>query len=33
MAIRTFSADIYKEDELYVAECPEVGSASEPGKH
>jgi predicted RNase H-like HicB family nuclease len=28
MAIRTFSAVIYKEDELYVAECPEVGTAS-----
>ncbi len=29
MAIRTFSAVIYKEDELYVAGCPEVDTASQ----
>jgi predicted RNase H-like HicB family nuclease len=29
MAVHTFTAVIYKEDELYVAECPEVGTASQ----
>jgi predicted RNase H-like HicB family nuclease len=29
MTVRTFTAVIYKEDELYVAECPEVGTASQ----
>ncbi len=28
MSMRTFTAAVYKEDELYVAECPEVGTAS-----
>lgn len=26
---RTFTAVIHKEDDLYVAECPEVGTASQ----
>jgi len=25
----TFTAVVYKEDDLYVAECPEVGTASQ----
>ena len=29
MAVRTFTAVLYKEDELYIAECPEVGTASQ----
>jgi predicted RNase H-like HicB family nuclease len=29
MAIRTFSAVVYKEKDIYVAECPEVGSVSQ----
>ena len=29
MAKRTFTAVLYKEDELYVAECPEIGTASQ----
>ena len=29
MFTRTFTAVVYKEDELYVAECPEVGTASQ----
>ena len=29
MNVRTFTAVIYKEDDLYVAECPEVGTASQ----
>lgn len=29
MTVRTFTAVIYKENELYVAECPEVGTASQ----
>ena len=29
MAVRTFTAVIHKEDDLYVAECPEVGTASQ----
>ena len=27
MAVRTFAAIIHKEADLYVAECPEVGTA------
>lgn len=27
--LSTFSAIIHKEDDLYVAECPEVGTASQ----
>jgi predicted RNase H-like HicB family nuclease len=29
MKVRTFTAVIHKEDDLYVAECPEVGTASQ----
>lgn len=29
MASRTFTAVIHKEDNWYVAECPEVGTASQ----
>ena len=29
MAVRTFTAVIHKEDDWYVAECPEVGTASQ----
>ncbi len=29
MAVRTFTAIIHKEDGLYVAECPEVGTVSQ----
>ncbi len=29
MAIRTFTAVIHKEEELYVADCPEVGTVSQ----
>jgi predicted RNase H-like HicB family nuclease len=29
MAVRTFTAIIHKEDDLYVAECPEVGTVSQ----
>lgn len=29
MAARTFTAVIHKEDDLYIAECPEVGTASQ----
>ena len=29
MSMRTFTALLYKEEELYVAECPEVGTASQ----
>jgi predicted RNase H-like HicB family nuclease len=29
MVFRTFSAVLHKEDDLYVAECPEVGTASQ----
>jgi predicted RNase H-like HicB family nuclease len=25
----TFTAVVYKEDDLYVAECPEIGTASQ----
>ena len=29
MTVRTFTAIVYKEDDLYVAECPEVGTVSQ----
>ncbi len=29
MTIRTFTAVVHKEDDLYVAECPEVGTVSQ----
>jgi len=29
MTIRTFTAVLHKEDDLYVAECPEVGIVSQ----
>ncbi len=29
MAVCTFSAILHKEDDLYVAECPEVGTVSQ----
>jgi predicted RNase H-like HicB family nuclease len=29
MAAHTFTAVLHKEDELYVAECPEVGTVSQ----
>jgi len=29
MLIRTFTAVIYKEADIYVAECPEVGTVSQ----
>ena len=29
MAVRTFTAVIHKEDDLYIAECPEVGTVSQ----
>ncbi|BCB95761.1 hypothetical protein JZK55_06830 [Dissulfurispira thermophila] len=29
MFIRTFTAVLHKEDDLYVAECPEVGTISQ----
>ncbi len=29
MITRTFTAVLYKEGEVYVAECPEVGTASQ----
>jgi len=29
MKIRTFTAVIHKEDDLYVAQCPEVGTVSQ----
>ncbi len=29
MAIRIFAAILHKEEDLYVAECPEVGIASQ----
>ncbi len=29
MNVRTFTAIIYKEEDIYVAECPEVGTASQ----
>jgi predicted RNase H-like HicB family nuclease len=29
MALRTFTAVIHQEDDLYIAECPEVGTVSQ----
>ena len=29
MSTRTFTAIIHKEDDLYVAQCPEVGTVSQ----
>ena len=29
MTTRTFSAVLHKEDDLYVAECPEIGTISQ----
>ena len=29
IAVRTFTAVIHKEDDWYVAECPEVGTTSQ----
>lgn len=29
MAVRTFAAIIHKEEDLYVAQCPEVGTVSQ----
>ena len=29
MAVRTFTAVIHKEDDIYVAGCPEVGTVSQ----
>ena len=29
MTVRTFTAVIHKEENLYVAECPEVGTTSQ----
>jgi len=29
MVTRTFTAVLHKEDDLYVAECPEVGTVSQ----
>ena len=29
MALRTFTAVVHKEEDLYVAECPEVGTVSQ----
>jgi predicted RNase H-like HicB family nuclease len=29
MTVRTFTAVLHKEDELYVADCPEVGTVSQ----
>ncbi|HDN80395.1 MAG TPA: type II toxin-antitoxin system HicB family antitoxin [Chloroflexi bacterium] len=29
MSARVFTAVIYKEDDIYVAECPEVGTVSQ----
>jgi predicted RNase H-like HicB family nuclease len=29
MSVRTFTAVIHKEDDIYVAECPEVGTVSQ----
>ena len=31
MAVRTFTAVLHKEDDLYVADCPEVGTVSQGG--
>ena len=29
MAVRTFTAVIHKDDDIYVADCPEVGTVSQ----
>jgi len=29
MTVRTFTAVLHKEDDIYVAECPEVGTVSQ----
>jgi len=29
MTVHTFTAVVHKEDDLYVAECPEVGTVSQ----
>ncbi len=29
MSLRTFTAIVHKEENLYVAECPEVGTTSQ----
>ena len=29
MAVRTFTAVLHKEEDFYVAECPEVGTVSQ----
>ncbi len=29
MAVKTFTAVLHKEDDMYVAECPEVGTVSQ----
>jgi predicted RNase H-like HicB family nuclease len=29
MAVRTFTAVIHKDDDIYVADCPEVGPVSQ----
>lgn len=29
MTVRTFTAVLHKEEDLYVAECPEVGTVSQ----
>ncbi len=29
MTLKTFTAVLHKEDDLYVAECPEVGTVSQ----
>ena len=29
MAVRTFTAVIHKEGDIYVAECPEIGTVSQ----
>ena len=29
ISMKTFTAILYKEDNMYVAECPEVGTASQ----
>lgn len=29
MAVRTFTAVIHKEEDMYVADCPEVGTVSQ----
>ena len=29
MAVRTFTAVLHKEGDIYVAECPEVGTVSQ----